>query len=36
LILFNAKQMKDRHWVAALEIFLELELKPLVSSGRLG
>jgi hypothetical protein len=36
LILFNVKLFKDRHWVAALEIFLELELKPEVPSGRLG
>ena len=36
LLLFNVKLEKDRYWVAALEIFFELELKPKISSGRLG
>jgi len=36
LLLFNIKLEKDRYWVAALEIFFELELKPKISSGRLG
>ena len=36
LLLFNVKLEKDRYWVSALEIFFELELKPKISSGRLG
>lgn len=42
LLLFNVKEHKPkegvdlRHWVAALEIFFELRLDPLVKSARLG
>lgn len=36
LLLFNVKNFDDRHWVAALEIFLELRLKPEIRSNRLG
>ncbi|MFC1580074.1 hypothetical protein ACFL4N_04110 [Thermodesulfobacteriota bacterium] len=36
LLLFNVKDTKDKHWVAALEIFFELNLKPKIQSGRLG
>ncbi len=36
LILFNVKDQKDIHWVAALEIFLEKSINPLIKSNRLG
>ncbi len=36
LILFNVKEKKDLHWVMALEVFFELNLKPEIRSGRLG
>jgi len=36
LLLFNVKDSKDKHWVAALEIYLEEHLSPEVKSGRLG
>ncbi len=35
LLLFNIKHSEDLHWVAALEIFLEMKLKPEIPS-RLG
>ncbi len=36
LLLFNVKNREDIHWVAALEIFLEKTIKPLIKSDRLG
>ena len=36
IILFNVIKEKDNHWVAAVEIFLERELNPLIPSGRKG
>ena len=36
LLLFNVMKETDRHWVAALEIFLESKLDPAIKSGRLG
>lgn len=35
VILFNVKNPKDFHWVAAVEIFLELQLQPIIKSQRL-
>lgn len=36
LLLFNVKEPKDKHWVAALEVFLEEQLSPEIKSERLG
>jgi len=36
LLLFNVINQDDFHWVAALEIFFEVELKPETNSERLG
>jgi len=36
LILFTLKDPENMHWAAAVEIFLERELKPEIRSGRLG
>lgn len=36
LLLFNVKDPKDLHWVAALEIFFETRLAPKIPSVRLG
>lgn len=36
LLLFNVKDEKNNHWVAAVEIFMELKLKPWIPSKRLG
>lgn len=36
LLLFNVKNTKDRHWVAALEIFFEENLSPEIKAERLG
>ncbi len=36
LLLFNVKEPKDKHWVAALEVFFEERLSPEIESGRLG
>lgn len=35
IILFNVKNEKDKHWVAALEIYFELNLNPKIKSQRL-
>jgi hypothetical protein len=32
----TAKTPQDYHWVAALEIFLEVNLDPVIKSGRVG
>jgi hypothetical protein len=36
ILLFNVKTLEDCHWVAALEIFLEDRLNPLIPSKRRG
>jgi len=36
LLLFNVKESKDKHWIAALEVYFEEQLSPEVKSGRLG
>lgn len=36
VLLFNVKDESDKHWVAAVEIFLEEKLLPLVSAKRKG
>lgn len=36
LILFSVIDPADRHWVAALEIYLESQVKPTVRAARLG
>ena len=36
IILFNVINKEDKHWVAAVEIYLEKELEPLIKSGRTG
>lgn len=36
LLLFNVKESKDKHWVAALEVYFEEQLSPEVKSRRLG
>ncbi len=36
LILFNVKDKNDSHWVAAVEIYLEKVLEPLIKSGKTG
>jgi len=36
IILFNVKDTEDNHWVAAVEIFLERKLEPLIPSKRTG
>lgn len=36
LILINCINPKDKHWVAAIEIYLEDVLRPVIKSGRTG
>ncbi len=36
LLLFTVSQERDCHWIAALEVFLERDLDPLVRSKRRG
>lgn len=36
LLLFNVKEPRDKHWVAALEVFFEEQLLPKIKAGRLG
>ncbi len=36
ILLFNVLNPENLHWVAALEIFLERTLEPVVRAGRLG
>lgn len=36
IILFNVNEEKDKHWVAALEIYFEQILNPKIKSKRLG
>lgn len=36
LVLINCKEIKDKHWVAAIEIYLEENLEPIIKSQRTG
>lgn len=36
LVLFNINNLKDLHWVFALEVYFEQNLQPVVRSARLG
>lgn len=36
ILLFNVKNLKDNHWLLALECFLEKELNPKIKSDRIG
>ncbi|AII54079.1 hypothetical protein N008_19095 [Hymenobacter sp. APR13] len=36
ILLFNVKKRDDRHWLLALEVYLETEFKPLIKAGRIG
>ena len=36
LLLFNAQDDHSKHWIAALEVFLELNLNPNIKSKRIG
>jgi hypothetical protein len=36
ILLFNIKERKDRHWLLALEVFLEEKFNPRIRSGRIG
>lgn len=36
LVLFNINDIKDLHWVFALEVYFEQNLQPEIRSARLG
>ena len=36
LVLINCKNKENSHWIAALEIYMEKELKPIIRSRRTG
>lgn len=36
ILLFNVKKKEDRHWLLALEAFLETRFNPLIKAGRIG
>lgn len=36
IILFNVKNAADRHWLLALETYLEIKFKPLIKAARIG
>ncbi|WP_339880780.1 hypothetical protein [uncultured Algoriphagus sp.] len=36
ILLINSKKVEDRHWVAAVELFMETHLSPVIKSKRLG
>lgn len=36
ILLFNVKEFKDRHWLLALEAYLEQFFSPKIPSGRIG
>lgn len=36
ILLFNVKNKGDRHWLLALEAYLESEFIPLIRAGRIG
>jgi hypothetical protein len=35
-LLFNVKNKEDRHWLLALEVYLEQKFKPLIKANRIG
>lgn len=36
ILLFNVKQIEDKHWLLAIEAFLELKFKPKIWASRIG
>ena len=36
ILLFNVKNMEDRHWLLALEAYFEEKLNPLIKASRIG
>jgi hypothetical protein len=36
ILLFNVRDPKDRHWLLALEVYLERRFQPLIGSRRIG
>ena len=36
ILLFNVKNKSDKHWLLALEVFLETQFQPLIRAGRIG
>jgi hypothetical protein len=36
ILLFNVKEHADRHWLMALEVYLEEKFKPLIKAKRIG
>lgn len=36
LLLFNVKELGDKHWIASLEVYFEEQLSPEIKSGKLG
>lgn len=36
ILLFNVKNAEKKHWVAALEVFFESNLDPMIQSKRMG
>jgi hypothetical protein len=36
ILLFNVKDKADRHWLLALEAFLETKFQPKIKAGRIG
>ncbi|MCU4173921.1 hypothetical protein [Carboxylicivirga sp. N1Y90] len=36
ILLFNVKNKVDKHWLLALEVFLETKFQPKIKAGRIG
>lgn len=36
ILLFNVKNKEDRHWLLAIEAFLEIKFLPLIKASRIG
>lgn len=36
ILLFNVRNKSDRHWLLALEAFLEIKFNPLIKASRIG
>ncbi len=36
ILLFNVKNKTDKHWLLALEVFIENNFNPLITAGRIG
>ncbi len=36
ILLFNVKNVADRHWLLAIEAYLETKFSPLIKAGRIG